>query len=63
MRVLIADGMFALCDGLRRGHIPPGLVDCMNQEGGDTRFFNLYTVNGFYKLHQKTLSLLLRGSK
>ncbi len=54
----IADGTLALCDGLRSYHALPGIADCtvrdcVNQEGSDTHFFNLNTVNGFHSFIKK----------
>lgn len=49
----IADGTLALCDGLRSYHVFPGLADCTvkdcnDQNGEDSCFYNLNTVNGFH---------------
>lgn len=49
----IADGTLALCDGLRSYHVFPGIADCTvkdckGQDGEDSCFYNLNTVNGFH---------------
>lgn len=49
----IADGTLALCDGLRSYHAFPGIAectvkDCNDQNGEDSCFYNLNTVNGFH---------------
>lgn len=49
----IADGTLALCDGLRSYHVFPGIADCTvkdcnSQNGEDSCFYNLNTVNGFH---------------